>query len=336
MAFSTSSITRRNLVKGSAVAAAAALGASATAAIADETAAPNRVCEILGIEKPVVQAIMNHLTSPQLAAAVSEAGGLGVLATPTREEVQATKELTSKPFAVAEYFFDGETVAWLQEEGVGIVLAVPLGDEVVKQYKEAGFTVLVKVLESTADMMRGYQDQGADILIPIGYGAGGCGPRRDLSCATLLAEYKPVIEIPMLAAGAIVNAQTAAAAVAVGAEGAYAGTRFLMTEESPCSQQAKDVIAAAKAEELVRVEIAYGIIHMNRSERAEQALEMIAQGATIDELTDFTGAAMDMWAAMADGNVDEWAVGMDNAVNMIDSVLPAADVVNDLASAFGC
>ena len=156
-------LSRRDFLKGTAAAAGlAALSGMMSVTASAEEKKTNRVCEILGIEKPVIQANMSQLTSPELAAAVSNAGGLGIIAVAAgdqfRADVQKLKSLTDKPFAV-EFSSNDDTIAMLQEEGVKIVFFLGLGGkdggllgngdynvdaDGIKKAKDAGFTVIFR------------------------------------------------------------------------------------------------------------------------------------------------------------------------------------------------
>ena len=167
------SISRRNLIKGTA--AAAATMAVANIAVAEEAPAANRVCEILGIEKPVVQAIMFDMTNAELVAAVSNAGGLGVLSMTMPEQVDEVLALTDKPFAVSPAMADEETAQMLKDKGITIICAGTVekpygegfmfGPEGIAFWKEQGFTVLCKALNVTLDGAIAIQEAGADILL---------------------------------------------------------------------------------------------------------------------------------------------------------------------------
>ena len=342
-------VSRRNLVKGAAAAAASAAFASGIGtASADEAPAANRVCQILGIEKPVVQACMLGLTSPELSAAVSEAGGLGVLELPTAETIRATKALTDKPFAAAEYYYDDETAAMLKEEGVDIVVfcsaaAIPCEAngyvhdyESISAYKQAGFTIIFKDLNATPENTVAAVEAGADIVAVIGFGAGGSGPYVMANTAEHIAQMKGVVEAPMLAAGGIVNAQTAAFAACAGAEGAYVGTRFLACEEAPIPEATKQVIVDTAVCELKPARSAYQgadvYTQLTPSPLRDGIFEAVAQGATPDEV----GAmVVQAYAAMATGDVEANGISAGVGVGMIDSVLPAATIVDDIAAGFG-
>ena len=322
-------ISRRSLIKAGIACSALA----ATPAFASEPSA-NRVCQILGIEKPVVQAFMNELTSPELTAAVSNAGGLGILGMPDEDAIDATLALTDKPFAVAHYsaMMDDDYRAMLLAKGVSILL-LPIADgdaEYVASLKEQGFTVIGKVLGNYR-YMHELQDAGIDILAPIGYGAGGCGPNTRVPFIDLLDEYVDDIDVPLLAAGGIANGKTASAAAAMGAEGAYCGSAFLAAEESPCSDAAKQVICEMRAEDMVEIPVGHGLIRCNKSDKALEALAMHTSGSPDSDVYAFVVG----WApAMRDGNIDDYFVNCGSVVNLITEVRPAADIVADIASAF--
>lgn len=327
----STSITRRYLVRAGVVTTLAA--AAPSLALAADAPAENRVCKTLGIEKPVVQAFMNELTSPELAAAVSNAGGLGILGMPDEDALDATLALTDKPFAVAHYtkMMDDDYLAMLKDKGVTTLL-IPVAEndaEPIAHLKDEGFTVIGKVL-GNLDYMTDLKDAGIDVLAPIGYGAGGCGPNHKIPFIDLLAEYRDKITVPMLAAGGIVNARTARSAVAMGAEGAYCGSAFLLAQESPCSDGAKQVIINTRAEDMVEIPVGFGLIRATKTQRSQDAVAMIGTASESDIYASVVG-----WApAMRDGTYDDFFVNCGAAANLLNEVRPAADIVDDIASAF--
>ena len=212
-------LTRGAFLKSTALAAAGVAGLGmAGKAWADEEAdgaSANRICQLFGIEKPVVQAMMCSLTSPELAAAVSNAGGLGVLALPTEEEIAATAELTDKPFAVANYNFDDDSCEMIKSHGVSIAYLAQYGAatyengysiddmlETVTTLKNHDLTVFVKDLNPTVENALALQDAGADAVVIVGHGCGGCGPNLDIPITTHLANLQGKLDIPILAAAA--------------------------------------------------------------------------------------------------------------------------------------
>lgn len=330
-------VSRRTLITSTAMGAAAL--ATAGVAMADEPKA-NRVCEILGIEKPVIQASMSGLTNPELVAAVSNAGGLGIIQAVDAETLQAVKALTDKPFAVTSYWFDEAMIATLKEQGVNIIFLLGMGSvdngyavdtATIQMLKEQGFIVMFRDVNCTVPAMVAAQEAGADIVIASGYGQGGHMTETRITLASMLAEARPQITVPLVASGCIVDAATASAAAALGAEGAYVGTRFNASVESPCADVTKQTIVDARAEDLVEWRGVLGFVRGNKTPASEAWVAADRAGAARDEMS---GMYQGMWAGMLTGDLENWAVGMNDAVNNITSVKTCQEIVDDIASGF--
>lgn len=169
----------------------------------------NRICEILGVEKPVVQAPMTWITSPELVAAVSNAGGLGVLgfnagfedgkATPEetaeemRKQIRKTKELTDKPFGmnVMTAAFDGAgfskaTIQVCVEEKVPVLVAIGALDVgQVKEWKQAGFRIIYRDMYPTVASAKAAEEAGVDIVVATGCDEGGGMPVEERGASIL-------------------------------------------------------------------------------------------------------------------------------------------------------
>jgi len=198
----------------------------------------NRLCEMLGISIPIVQAPMGGATTPELAAAVSNAGGLGTLPlwtrTPSelRQQVRRTQELTSGPFAV------NLNMEFPQEERLDacLELDVPIISffwqdpyALVPRAKEAGAIVMHTV--GNAEDARRAVDHGIDIIVAQGWEAGG-HVRGTVSTMALIPAVKDAVgDIPVIAAGGIADGRGMAAALTLGASGVWVGTRFLAADE---------------------------------------------------------------------------------------------------------
>ena len=344
----TATLTRRNLLAGSAAAAAGAALASTGFAVADETPKTNRVCEILGIEKPLVQAVMFDMTNPELVAAVSNAGGLGFFSFTEVDQIQDVLALTDKPFGVAPYYNDDETAEALKELGINIVYVSSLGypsdnyvpdTSTVTFWKDHGFTVVTKFVNATLEGALALEEAGADIIAVVGYGAGGCGPVVTATYPMLLSEFAGKVSVPMLAGGGVVDAATARAGAACGAEGAYVGTRFLVTEESNCCDAAKQIIIDTRAEDLTEVYTVYNgevfaLVPCSRSAMTEKFDEMLRSGATNEELRELAGTFAPFWIAMSTGNIDEYAVGMSRACSLITGFKGVQEIVDEISAPF--
>ncbi len=227
-----------------------------------------RLTELLGIRYPIVQASMAWITDATLAAAVSEAGGLGTIGpnagstTVTRdvvetgerlrEQIRKCKKLTDKPFAVN---FVVGVVGWDRDYSdrcleVGIEEGVPVavvsqGSPLVytRRLKEAGVRVLH--VGSTVRHARKAEEAGVDAVIVSGTEGGGHSGFDQMTTLCLVPQAADAVEIPVIAGGGIVDARGIVAVLALGAEGVYMGTRFMATEECPTHANVKAAILGA-------------------------------------------------------------------------------------------
>ena len=213
----------------------------------------NRVTELLGVDVPIVQAPMGWIARSQLASAVSEAGGLGIIETSSgeldavRTEITKMRELTSKPFGVnvAQAFVrDPKIVDFVIEQGVRFV-TTSAGDPTryTMLLKDAGLTVF-HVVPTLKGAMKAI-DAGVDGLVVEGGEGGGFKNPQDVSTMVLLPLVRSKTDLPIIAAGGIVDGPSMAAAFALGAEGVQMGTRMVSAAESPVHQNWKDAIVGA-------------------------------------------------------------------------------------------
>lgn len=218
-----------------------------------------RVTEMLGIEKPIVQAAMGWIARAPLSSAVSNAGGMGIIETSSGEldvirgEIVRMRELTKKPFGVnvAQAFVrDPDIVQFIIDQGVKFV-TTSAGDprKYTEQLKSAGLTVF-HVVPNLAGALRAVE-AGVDGLIVEGGEGGGFKNAKDVSTMVLLPQVCEAVSVPVVAAGGITDGRSMAAAFALGAEGVLMGTRILSSAESPVHQNWKDAIVAADATDTV-------------------------------------------------------------------------------------
>lgn len=198
----------------------------------------NQLCDMLGIDIPIVQAPLGGAVTPELAAAVSNAGGLGTLPVWTRtvddlrHQVRRTGELTNRPFAA------NLNMDFPQEERLNacLELNVPIisffwqdPSALVSRAKDAGAIVMHTV--GNADDARRAVDNGVDIIVAQGWEAGGHVRGTVSTMALIPAVVDAVGDVPVIAAGGIADGRGMAAALALGASGVWVGTRFLASEE---------------------------------------------------------------------------------------------------------
>lgn len=315
----------------------------------------NRVCEILGITKPVVQAPMTWITSPELVAAVSNAGGLGILgfnagfetgkATPeeTAEEmrkvIRRTRELTDKPFGmnVMTSAFDGAgfsraTIEVCKEEGVSVLAAIGAIDpDQIKEWKEAGFKVIYRDMYPTVASAKAAEKAGVDILVATGCDEGGGMPLEATGTMVKTALIAGAVNIPVLAAGGIVNEAMAKASACVGAEGAYAGTRFVLSEECRAAKATKDDILNTGADELVVLTEADGYLKWRCTPHkvARAAIEENNKG----NMKPSTGS---FFEGMLKGDMEAGINTVSSAASLIKSIDSCDNIVNELARGYDC
>ncbi|HON62303.1 MAG TPA: nitronate monooxygenase [Deltaproteobacteria bacterium] len=206
-----------------------------------------RITEMLGIEHPIVLSGMSWISVPQMVAAVSNAGGLGILATgpldadQTRKAIREIKKLTNKPFGTnATLLFPGasENAQVALEEKVPVInFSLGKGDWIVKAAHEYGGKVIATVVNHKH--AKRAQDYGCDGLLVTGHEAAAHGGDATTFC--LIPSIANVVDIPIIAAGGIADGRGLAAALALGADGAAMGTRLMTTKESPLHQNYKNL-----------------------------------------------------------------------------------------------
>jgi enoyl-[acyl-carrier protein] reductase II len=213
----------------------------------------NRVTELLGVEIPIVQAPMGWIARAQLASAVSNAGGMGIIETSSgeldavRDEIRKMRDLTDKPFGVniAQLFVrDPKIVDFVVAQGVRFV-TTSAGDptKYTAQLKGAGLTVfhVVPTLRAALKAL----EAGVDGLVVEGGEGGGFKNPRDVATMVLLPLVCSRVSVPVIAAGGICDGRSMAAAFALGAEGVQMGTRMVSAAESPVHANFKNAIVNA-------------------------------------------------------------------------------------------
>ncbi|HNY66399.1 MAG TPA: nitronate monooxygenase [Deltaproteobacteria bacterium] len=206
-----------------------------------------RITEMMGIDYPIILSGMSWISVPEMVAAVSNAGGLGILATgplekeQTRAAIRQIRKLTDKPFgANASLLFPGamDNAKVLLEEQVPVInFALGKGDWIVDAAHKYGGKVIATVV--SARHARRAQEYGCDAVIATGNEAAAHGEFVTTFC--LIPSLVDALSIPVIAAGGIADGRGLAAALSLGAEGVAMGTRFMTTKESPLHQNFKDL-----------------------------------------------------------------------------------------------
>ena len=211
----------------------------------------NRVCKILNIKYPVLQGGMAWIADASLAAAVSEAGGLGIITGTApiewiREEIRKAKKITNKPFGVNIMLMSehaDEVAKLVCEEGVSVVTTgAGSPGKYMEMWKSHGIKV-IPVVASVA-LAKRMEKMGADAIIAEGNESGG--HVGQLTTMTLIPQVADAVKIPVIAAGGIGDGRGTAAAFMLGGEGIQVGTRFLVAKECTVHQNYKNKVLGAK------------------------------------------------------------------------------------------
>ncbi|MBK9178093.1 MAG: nitronate monooxygenase [Acidimicrobiales bacterium] len=285
-----------------------------------------RITDLLGIEYPIVQAPMGWIARSQLASAVSNAGGLGIIETSSgeldviREEIRRMRDLTDKPFGVniAQLFVrDPSIVDFVVDQGVRVV-TTSAGDPTryTATLKAAGLTVfhVVPTLKAAGKAV----EAGVDGLVVEGGEGGGFKNPRDVATMVLLPLVCSRFDVPVIAAGGICDGRSMAAAFALGADGVQMGTRMVSAAESPVHDNWKRAIVAAAETDTVFLNRfsrpGLRALRTQRTERLEREEHVgMEEFATAMELY-FGG---DLEASVALGG---------QVMGRIDEVLPVAEI----------
>ncbi|HKY92162.1 MAG TPA: nitronate monooxygenase [Nevskiaceae bacterium] len=296
----------------------------------------NRLTELLGIEIPVVQAPMGWIARAQLASAVSNAGGMGIIETSSgeldviREEIKKMRTLTQQPFGVniAQAFVKDPGIAqFVVDQGVKFV-TTSAGDPRVycETLKKAGLTVF-HVVPSLKAAMKAIE-AGVDGLVVEGGEGGGFKNQREVSTMVLLPLVCSRVSVPVIAAGGITDGRSMAAAFALGAEAVQMGTRMVSSLESPIHENWKNAILAAAETDTVFLNRfgngpALRAIRTQRSERLEREPppQIMAEFKTAMSL--YFGGDMESSIALC-GQV----------AGRIDAVLPVAQILRGMMAEY--
>lgn len=284
----------------------------------------NRVQSLLGVEYPVVQAPMTYIARAELAAAVSEAGGLGMIETLTpegRADLQRVRELTDRPVAanlmIQGWKRDPSIVDMLAAAGVRHVFT-SAGDPALftKPLHDAGMTV-VHVVGSLRAALKAV-DAGVDALVVEGVEGGGFKSALGASTMVLLPLVASHVDLPIIAAGGMCDAQSAAAALVLGAEGVQMGTRMLASRESLVHANFKNAIVEANDAGTVLL-----VVPGNPTMRVLRT-GLAARVAEHDPDAELLGKITQLYF---DGDMDASVANTGQVSSRIADLLPVAEIV---------
>lgn len=296
----------------------------------------NRITEMLGVDYPIIQAPMGWIARAQLASAVSNAGGLGVIETSSgrldevREEIKKMRTLTDKPFGVniAQAFVrDPDIVSFVIDQGVKFV-TTSAGDpqRYCAALKGAGLTVF-HVVPSLKAALRAI-DAGVDGLVVEGGEGGGFKNPREVASMVLLPLVCEKVSVPVIAAGGMTDGRSMAAAFALGAEGIQMGTRMVSAAESPVHANWKAAIVSAQETDTVFLN-RFGPGPALRALRTERTTRLEADPG--DNIMGEMRNALDLYFG---GDMEASIALSGQVAGRIDAVRPVAEIIAETITEF--
>lgn len=295
-----------------------------------------RITEMLEIEKPIIQAAMGWIARSQLSSAFSNAGGMGIIETSSgeldavRAEILKMRDLTDKPFGVnvAQAFVrDPDIVQFVIDQGIKFV-TTSAGNpkKYTGQLKEAGLTVFHVVPSLKAAL--GAIDAGVDGLIVEGGEGGGFKNPKDVASMVLIPQVCEAVDVPVVAAGGIMDGASMAAAFSLGAEGVLMGTRILSSAESPVHENWKQAIVDADATDTVFLN-RDGPGPALRALRTERTTRIEQDG--VDNIFGEFAGTKDVYFG---GDLEAGIALTGQIAGRIKSVRPVADILNETMDQF--
>ena len=295
------------------------------------------ITTLLGIEYPIIQGGMAWVAEHHLAAAVSEAGGLGLIgganapAEVVRNEIREARKLTSKPFGVNVMLMSphAEDIAKVVvEEGIKVVTTgAGSPEKYMKMWKEAGI-VVIPVVASVA-LARRMERTGADAVVAEGTESGG--HIGEATTMTLVPQVVDAVNIPVIAAGGIADGRGLAASLMLGAKAVQMGTRFVVADESIVSEAYKDRIIAAKDIDSAVTGRSHG--HPVRSLRNAMTREyskLEAEGKSFEELEYLTLGTLRK--AVMEGDIVHGTVMAGQIAGLVSKKQSAKEIIEEIMS----
>ena len=302
-----------------------------------------RITELFGIKYPIIAGGMHLLSRAELVAAVSNAGGLGILASTTfetkeelRKEIQKTKSLTNKPFGVNLNLFPmmrprpvEEDIDLFIDEGVEVVESSGASPEpYVPKLKEANIKIMHKV--PAVRFAQKAENVGVDAVAIVGFECAGHPGMDDVTSLILVPLTADALKIPVVAGGGFCDARSFIAALALGADGVVMGTRFVATHECVAHPKIKEWMLKAKETDTTLIDRSLGLpMRVIKNKPAEKALEMDKRGASLEELLTVISGELGKKAWM-EGDIDAGVVSLGMAMGRIQEIVSVKEVIDGI------
>lgn len=301
----------------------------------------NRITSLFNIQYPVIQAGMIWCSGWELASAVSNAGGLGLIGSGSmypdilREQIRKCKAATDKPFGVNVpllYPDIDKHIAIIIEEGVKIVFTSAGNPKTwTSHLKQHGITV-VHVVSSRKFALK-CQEAGVDAIVAEGFEAGGHNGREETTTLCLIPAVRDVVTIPLIAAGGIGDGRAMLACMALGADGVQIGSRFAASEESSAHINFKQTIIQTDEGSTTLTLKEITPVRLIKNKFYDAVVEAYNRCATADELKELLGRGRAK-KGMFEGDLDEGELEIGQVSATIRNILPAATILQEIISGY--
>ena len=299
----------------------------------------NRICDLFGIKYPIIQGGMVWCSGWRLAAAVSNAGGLGLLGAGSmhpetlREHIRKMKAATDKPWGVNVPLMYPEIdrlMGIIVEEGVRIVFtSAGSPKKFTPMLHQAGIKVAHVV--SSSLFARKCEEAGVDAVVAEGFEAGGHNGREETTTMVLIPQVRQAVDLPLIAAGGIGSGRAFAAARMLGAEGVQIGTLFALAAESSASEAFKRKCVSLSEGDTMLCLKKISPTRLVKNSLYDKVAEAEARGAEADELREIIGKAASK-RGIFEGDTDNGELEIGQIASAVDEVIPAGEIIGRLVS----
>lgn len=297
----------------------------------------NPLCTLLGIEYPIIQAGMVWCSGWELAAAVSAAGGLGIIGSGSmdsetlRHHIRKVKAATDKPFGVNTpllYSHIADQMQVILEESVPIVFS-SAGNPATwtQQLKDDGRKV-VHVVANVKFAEKAWK-AGVDAVVAEGFEAGGHNGREEITTLVLVPQVRQAVPIPVIAAGGIASGEAMLAAMALGADGVQVGTRFVASLESSAHPRFKEAVIAAGPGDTQLTLKELTPVRLLKNGFFDAVQEAYRSGASVDDLRSLLGKGRAK-RGMFEGDLVDGELEIGQVSGLVGNILPAAEIVGQM------
>ena len=305
-----------------------------------------RLTQLLGIEVPIIQGGLHWLATAQLASAVSEAGGLGIISSLSfpdqdalRKEIRRIKEATQKPFGVNLSMLPELTKGDRTEEILDVILEekVPVvetsgrnPEPFIQRLKNAGIKLIHKI--PSVRFAQKAESIGVDAVTIVGFECGGHPGMDDVTSMVLIPSVASAVKVAVIAGGGIADARGFLAALALGADGVVMGTRFVATRECPAHDRIKEwFVKGHETDTMVIQRSIRNAARVMRNSAAEKTLALEQRGATLEELLEVVSGRMGQ-KALREGDLDAGIIPCGQCVGLVHDIKSVREVIEEIVS----